>query len=154
MSVAFRRDSDEDHLEPKFELPVPPGPNLVTQRGREMIDLHIEEFEQKLVSAEEEAAVAAIKRDLRYWKSRQITAQVAPVPQGEKVQFGVTVRARVNGKLRSFAIVGHDEADPASGSISFGAPLSRAMMGVEAGDLLPFDKIADAIEILEITPSA
>jgi len=30
MSVAFRRESDEEHLEPKFELPVPPGPNFVT----------------------------------------------------------------------------------------------------------------------------
>ena len=33
MSVAFRRDSDEEHLEPKFELPIPAGPNLVTLRG-------------------------------------------------------------------------------------------------------------------------
>ena len=30
MSVAFRRESDEEHLEPKFELPIPPGPNYVT----------------------------------------------------------------------------------------------------------------------------
>ena len=36
MSVAFRRESDEEHLEPKFELPIPPGPNLVTSRGLEL----------------------------------------------------------------------------------------------------------------------
>ena len=36
MSVAFRRESDEEHLEPKFELPIPPGPNLVTPRGAEL----------------------------------------------------------------------------------------------------------------------
>ena len=30
MSVAFRRDSDEEHLEPKFELPIPPGETVVT----------------------------------------------------------------------------------------------------------------------------
>jgi len=33
MSVAFRRESDEEHKEPRFELPIPPGPNLVTRRG-------------------------------------------------------------------------------------------------------------------------
>ena len=37
MSVAFRRDSDEEHLEPKFELPIPSGPNLVTARGLALI---------------------------------------------------------------------------------------------------------------------
>ena len=38
MSVAFRRESDEEHLEPKFELPFPPGPNLVTPRGLALIE--------------------------------------------------------------------------------------------------------------------
>ena len=33
MSVAFRRESDDEHMEPKFELPIPPGPNWVTARG-------------------------------------------------------------------------------------------------------------------------
>ena len=33
VSVAFRRESDEEHLEPKFERPIPPGANLVTARG-------------------------------------------------------------------------------------------------------------------------
>ena len=39
MSVAFRRESDEEHLEPKFELPIPPGPNLVTERGLALVGL-------------------------------------------------------------------------------------------------------------------
>ena len=33
MSVAFRRESDEEHKEPRFELPIPAGPNLVTEDG-------------------------------------------------------------------------------------------------------------------------
>ena len=37
MSVAFRRDCDEEHLEPKFELPIPVGPNLVTGRGESRV---------------------------------------------------------------------------------------------------------------------
>ncbi|MGZ3172811.1 MAG: GreA/GreB family elongation factor, partial [Croceibacterium sp.] len=47
MSVAFRRDSDEEHLEPKFELPIPPGPNLVTARGLQMIGDRIAELEDR-----------------------------------------------------------------------------------------------------------
>ena len=50
MSVAFRRESDEEHLEPKFELPFPPGPNLVTPRGLALIEAR---------NAELEAAIAA-----------------------------------------------------------------------------------------------
>ena len=38
MSVAFRRESDEEHKEPRFELPIPAGPNLVTARGLALID--------------------------------------------------------------------------------------------------------------------
>ena len=35
MSVAFRRESDEEHKEPRFEIPIPVGPNLVTPAGLE-----------------------------------------------------------------------------------------------------------------------
>lgn len=37
MSVAFRRESDEEHQEPRYEIPVPAGPNYVTQRGFKLI---------------------------------------------------------------------------------------------------------------------
>ncbi len=36
MSVAFRRETDDEHLEPKFEIPIPPGPNRVTAQGPAM----------------------------------------------------------------------------------------------------------------------
>lgn len=64
MSVAFRRDSDEEHLEPRFELPIPAGPNLVTARGLALIEGAIAELEGKLGVAGDEAAVAAIKGTL------------------------------------------------------------------------------------------
>ena len=37
MSVAFRRESDDEHKEPEFELPIPVGPNLVTPRGARLL---------------------------------------------------------------------------------------------------------------------
>jgi transcription elongation GreA/GreB family factor len=150
MSVAFRRDSDEEHLEPKFELPIPAGPNLVTARGLRMIGDRIAELEARLHVATNEAAIAALKRDLRYYHTRQISAQVAPTSSADAVEFGVQVSILLNGTPKTFQIVGDDEADPEGGLISFNAPLSRAMLGAEAGEVLPFGNAADAIEILEI----
>jgi transcription elongation GreA/GreB family factor len=149
MSVAFRRESDEEHLEPKFELPIPAGPNLVTPRGLALIERRIGELEAGLGGAEE-AAVAEIRRDLRYWNTRRITAELAPVPAGDKVEIGTRVNLLLNGKPRTLQIVGADEAEPASGLVSFNAPLSRAMLGAEVGDLLAFGGVDDAIEILGI----
>ena len=51
MSVAFRREGDEEHLEPKFELPIPPGPNLVTARGAALIGQRVVEIEAQACRA-------------------------------------------------------------------------------------------------------
>lgn len=150
MSVAFRRDSDEEHLEPRFELPIPPGPNLVTARGLALIQTKVVEQEALLPTLSDEAAINAARRELRYWRARQATAQLAPAPDGKAVAFGCTVTFRLNGKERSIAIVGDDEADPTAGLLSFSAPLSRAMMTAEPGDLVDFAGKPDAIEILAI----
>ena len=50
MSVAFRRESEEEHLEPKFELPIPPGPNLVTNRGFALIQARHDAIEAQLTT--------------------------------------------------------------------------------------------------------
>jgi transcription elongation GreA/GreB family factor len=150
MSVAFRRDSDEEHLEPKFELPIPAGPNLVTAQGLALIASRIATLETELTSATDEAVIATFKRDLRYWHTRQITAELAPVPAGDRVELGVRVRVLLNGAPRTFELVGDDQADPAAGLISFSAPLARAMIGTEVGDVLPFNGVADGLEILAI----
>jgi transcription elongation GreA/GreB family factor len=152
MSVAFRRDGDEEHLEPKFELPVPPGPNLVTRRGLALIEQRVAELSRDLATAADETAIAAIKRDLRYWQFRRTTAEVVPQSPALKVEFGTEIRTLLKGKPQTFSIVGDDEADRASGKISFKSPLSRAMLGAETGDVIPFGDTADAIEILGIAP--
>ena len=153
MSVAFRRESDDEHLEPKFEIPIPPGPNLVTARGLALIGERVAALEAQIAQGGDEAALNALKRDLRYWQTRQITAEPAPVPDGATVEFGTTVTFLLNGKRRMLAIVGDDEADPANGLISFSAPLSRALMGAEPGEVLPFGGKDDAIEVLAVKVS-
>ena len=150
MSVAFRRESDEEHKEPRFELPIPAGPNLVTARGLALIGARIAEFDATIAAGGDDAAIEAAKRALRYWVTRQATAVLAPVPSGEEVAFGSRVTYRLNGKQRTIAIVGDDEADPAQGSISFSAPLARALMGAAVGDFADFAGRADALEVIAI----
>ena len=150
MSVAFRRDGDDEHLEPKFEIPIPPGPNLVTARGKRLIDARVAELEGQVAEGGE-ADVEAAKRSLRYWQVRQITAEPMPVPGGDRVEFGATVTFRLDGKKRSLTIVGDDEADPAAGLVAFSAPLARAMMDAEPGEFVSFAGREDAIEVLTIT---
>ncbi|MEP7005905.1 MAG: GreA/GreB family elongation factor [Sphingomonas bacterium] len=150
MSVAFRRDSDEEHLEPKFELPLPPGPNLVTARGLALIEAKAEALEAAVAGEADEPARAVLKRELRYWNTRRATAIVAPIPNGEEVAFGARVTFRLNGAERTIDLVGSDEADPAANRIPFTAPLAAAMMGAGAGELLDFNGRLDAIEILAI----
>ena len=150
MSVAFRRESDEEHKEPKFELPIPPGPNLVTARGLALIDDRLIEREAALETAADDVAREDIKRDIRYWKTRRATAQIMPVPSDEEVAFGTRVRFRLNGAERVIEIVGDDEAEPAEGRIAFSAPLARAMMAAEAGELVDFGGKPGAIEVVGI----
>ena len=91
MSVAFRRDSDEEHKEPRFEIPLPPGPNLVTERGLAQIQERICRLEQQIAAQADEGVDEEARRQLRYWKTRQATAQSAPEPAGDEAAFGTRV---------------------------------------------------------------
>lgn len=152
MSVAFRRDGDEEHLEPKFEVPIPPGPNLVTARGLDLLKARESELAALVATLTEESALNAAKRDLRYVQQRLATAQLAPVPDGTVAAFGCRVEFALNGKPRALEIVGHDEADAGEGRIAFTAPLARALLGCEAGDFADFGGQPDAIEVTAIRP--
>ncbi len=151
MSVAFRRESDEEHLEPKFELPIPAGPNLVTRAGKALIETRIAALEAALAQAATEDA-EAIRRDLRYWQTRRTTAIPTAAPEDGSAGFGTRVHATIGGKPRTIAIVGDDEADPHADRLAFGAPLARALIGAEPGDVLPFNGRDDAIRVLGVEP--
>ena len=150
MSVAFRRDSDEEHLEPKFELPVPPGPNYVTPNGLAMIEARVAMLEAEVAAGGSEEQLKALKRDLRYWRQRQSSAIPAPSPAPGAVGIGTTVAFTLRGQHKVMTITGHDEADPAQGRIAFSSPLARALLGLAAGDLADFAGDEDAIELVEV----
>ena len=151
MSVAFRRESDEEHLEPKFELPLPPGPNLVTRRGLAQIEARATALEAELAAAPDDETRKVIKRQLRYWNTRRATAIVAPPPPAGEVAFGARVDFLLKGKPRRIDLVGSDEAAPDENRIPFTAPLAAAMIGAGAGDVLEFNGNDDAIEIIAVT---
>jgi len=150
MSVAFRRESDEEHLEPKFELPIPPGPNYVTPNGLAMIEARVAELEVRVDGGGTEDELKALKRDLRYWRQRQSSAIPAPAPASGAVGIGSTVTFILRDRRQVMTITGHDEADPAEGKIAFSSPLARAMLGLAAGDFADFGGEEEAIEIVEV----
>lgn len=155
MSVAFRREGDDEHLEPKFELPIPPGPNLVTARGLAMIEARVAQLNEVIAGLSDEEQLKKTRRELRYWSTRQSTARLMDEPDCEAVAFGCIVTFALNGTQRTITIVGDDEADPAAGLVSFTAPLARALMEAEVGETIDFAGKAEAIEIITIaTPAA
>ncbi|MFA6429080.1 MAG: transcription elongation factor GreA [Patescibacteria group bacterium] len=50
------------------------------------------------------------------------------------VRIGSTVQVKVNGKERTFTIVGSNEADPLVGKISNESPIGSALLGKQAGE--------------------
>ena len=151
MSVAFRRESDEEHLEPSFELPIPPGPNLVTARGLRQIEERAAALEAELAGELSDDARKKVLRDARYWRQRLASAQLAPAPTGDTVAVGARVTYERDGEERTILVVGHDESDPATDRVSFLAPLVRAMLGAAEGDEV--DYAGGTLTVLSIAPA-
>jgi transcription elongation GreA/GreB family factor len=153
MSVAFRRESDEEHKEPRFEVPIPAGPNLVTRRGYALIKAKTEDIEAAVASAATDEQRAELQRNLRYWRTRLATAQIAPVPTGEIVAFGTRVGIEQGGVCRMLTIVGQDEADPSSGLISFSSPLAQGLMGAEPGEDVTQPGSPNLLRVVSVEPA-
>jgi transcription elongation GreA/GreB family factor len=152
MSVAFRRENDDEHLELGFEVPIAPGPNLVTVRGLRQIEARLAELDAA-IARESGEALTALKRDHRYWGTRLSTADVVPAAGDEEVAIGSRVTFRMGGRTRSIDIVGGDEADASTDRIAFAAPLARALIGLAPGEFADFGGKPDALEVLETEPS-
>jgi len=148
MSVAFRRESDDEHKEPEYELPIPLGANLVTPRGLRLLGEAVARLEAAVAAETDEEARKKLQRQLRYFLTRKATAEVQTPAAADTAGIGSRVRYALNGATRDVTIVGHDEGDPAAGRIAFAAPLGRALMGAETGDMVAFQGREDAIEIL------
>jgi transcription elongation GreA/GreB family factor len=137
MSRAFVKETDE--IAPLPERPVSPYPNYVTAPGLALIEAALASVTEgygRAQVANDRDALASLGRDLRYWQQRRASAELfTPAAQNDLVQFGSTVTIKRNdGREQSWRIVGEDEADPAKGSISYVAPLARALIGKTVGE--------------------
>lgn len=161
MNKAFTRESDYDVGADIVARPrelLPPGvSNYITAAGanrlraelRELLDVARPTFTERLSSLAatgrgDQPEHAEAKRRLR-----EVDAQIAwlserlqglevvalPAPGEEQVRFGATVDVLDSeGQQRTWRIVGIDEAEPATGAISWISPIARALLGKEAGD--------------------
>lgn len=152
MSVAFRRESDDEHKEPEFELPIPVGPNWVTPRGRRLLSEEVDRLKAQIADQPDAEARKKLQRQLRYFDTRRATADVQSPPADGSAGLGCRINFRLNNADRVLTIVGCDEADPRQGQIAFTAPLARAMMGAYPDEMLAFQGRDDAILILSIAP--
>jgi len=156
MSRAFVKEQDGDKPEPLPDRPLSPHPNLVTPDGLTLIERNLAELHERnraAIEANDRTALATIARDLRYWNARRASAQVVKYPDHpSEVAFGTTVTiSRNDGQRQTWRIVGEDEADPTKGTLSYVAPVARALLAKRVGDVVRAGN-SDA-EVVAITRS-
>jgi transcription elongation GreA/GreB family factor len=138
MSRAFVKEIEPQTIDLP-DRPVSTHPNLVTAEGLAAIERTLSRFEaasKAAIAKNDQAAIAATQRELRYWNARRSTAKVIePTADKSKVHFGATVTVRRDdGRAQTFRIVGEDEAEPARGTLSYVSPFARAVLGGRLGD--------------------
>lgn len=158
MSVAFTKESDAEAVAADLpDRPIPAHSNHVTPAGLVAIDARLAAARAAYDSARgadgisaDRSAMAIATRELRYWSSRRASAQlVEQRPADGTAGFGSTVTLEhESGRTQSWRIVGDDEADPASGSVSWVSPLARAVTGKTIGDIVTV--AGNAVEIIAI----
>lgn len=146
MSVAFtKEESAETAAETLLpDRPVSPHPNLVTQAGLKALEEQQREARAAYDATsgiddvnERRRQAAGPLRDLRYLAERLRTAELVSAPTStDVVAFGSTVTfCRDDGRVQTYRIVGEDEADPKTGSISYVSPVARVLIGKGVGDV-------------------
>jgi transcription elongation GreA/GreB family factor len=154
MSRAFVKEQDDPGAAELPDRLISEHPNLVTPEGLRLIEAEVARLNEEMAAAQvaqDRARIAAASRDLRYWAARAQSAEVvAPMADEGRVHFGSTITVvRDDGRRQTFRIVGEDEADPASGTIPYVAPLARALSGKSVGDTVRVG--AGEVEIVEIS---
>jgi transcription elongation GreA/GreB family factor len=146
MAVAFTKEESFETASETLlpDRPISPHPNLVTEAGLKALELQLQQAREAYSAAstieevnERRRQAAGPLRDLRYLTERVRTAQLIPAPVSiDAVAFGSTVTfSRDDGRVQTYRIVGEDEADPKTGSISFVSPVGRLLMGKAVGDV-------------------
>lgn len=169
MSRAFVKEDDAG--EPPIVPPraaLPPGvPNYVTPAGLELLRAELSELETARTKAEsnrEDEAnrtrqLTILNAQISALTERLASARVIdPANQTEgEVRFGATVTLKTikgpkPGMVRTFTIVGVDEADVAAGKIAFVAPIAKAVIGTKVGETasLKLGRNEELVEVVRV----
>ncbi len=85
-----------------------------------------------------EAKDAMIMLETRIFELDELLKNARVIDEGATsdgvVRVGSGVEVEVNGRQRTFQIVGSNEADPANGKISNESPIGSALIGARKGD--------------------
>jgi len=164
MNKAFIKEdeSSEPALVPPRASLFSGTPNYVTARGLELLKdelsrLDDERTKQGLTTKPEERAIqlgrlAAQRNALEERIAAATLVNVAKQPRSE-VRFGASVDVRTAaGQLRTYRIVGVDEAEPTAGLVAFVSPLARALLGRNVGEIVTVrtPRGEDELEIVRI----
>jgi transcription elongation GreA/GreB family factor len=147
LSVAFTKEESAETASETLlpDRPISPHPNLVTATGLQALQTQFQEAREAYEAAqaiddvnEKRRQSAVPLRDVRYLTERLRTAQLVPNPaSNDVVAFGSTVTfSRADGRVQTYRIVGEDEADPKSGSISFASPVATSLVGKAVGEVV------------------
>ncbi len=147
MAVAFTKEESFETASETLlpDRPISSHPNLVTETGLRALEEQLQQAREAYDTAskiddvnERRRHTANPLRDTRYLTARLRTAQVIPAPaNAETVGFGNRVTfSRDDGRVQSYRIVGEDEADPKTGSISFVSPVGSRLLGKAVGDIV------------------
>ena len=138
------------------ELPVSPGPNIVTPRGLAALHERIAQRQADLAALKsrpdrlDKLPEAAAERDLR-WLETRLKAAVVIDPAAHdltEVAFGLRVTvADQTGVETTYEITGEDEADAPRYRIAPNAPLARALLGAQVGDVVTWKRPAGALDL-------
>lgn len=156
MSRAFVNEDAGNDRPDLPELPVPPGPNIVTPRGLATLHTRIAGRQSDLAALKarpdrlDKLPEAAAERDLRWLEARLKAAVVIDPATHDlsEVAFGlaVTVADEV-GNETTYEITGEDEADATRHRIAPHSPLARALLGAQLGDVVTWKRPAGAVEL-------
>ena len=134
MTVQGARALEEEHL----VLSKTERPRLSQAIGeaRELGDL--KENAEYHAAREEQGMVEARIRDIEGRLQNSVVIDVTTIAHTGKVIFGTTVDLEntETGDQVTYQIVGEDEADIKKGKLSASAPIARAIIGKEEGDIV------------------
>lgn len=126
-------------------------PQGLTQLQQELEELKLVKRPQTIKRIEEAKAMGDLSENAEYDDAKEAQAMVEAriyeideilksyqliddAAGAKKVRVGSTVRLDVQGKERTYTIVGSNEADPVAGKISNESPIGRALLGVAPGE--------------------